>query len=111
QWLFPHHGHSLYPYKPPAFTRPEPLAYVLTCSWRAALMLPSLLAGLGSLALVYDLARRLWNHRSALLAAATLLVTIHFTYQMRNAQIDPLLLGWITLANYGLLRHLLLGPS
>ncbi len=40
-----------------------------------------------------------------------MLVTIHFTYQMRNAQIDPLLLGWITLANYGLLRHLLLGPS
>jgi len=30
---------------------------------------------------------------------------------MRDAQIDPLLLGWITLANYGLLRHLLLGPS
>ncbi|MEP6898660.1 MAG: glycosyltransferase family 39 protein, partial [Rhodanobacter sp.] len=74
-------------------------------------LLPSLAAALGALALVYDLARRLWNHRSALLAAATLLVTIHFSYQMRNAQIDPLLLGWITLANYGLLRHLLLGPS
>src|SRR6185312_4690243 len=111
QWLFPHRGHELYPDKPPVFMWLQALAYLLTRSWRVAFLLPSLLAGLGVLALVYDLARRLWNHRSALLATATLLVTIHFTYQMRNAQIDPLLLGWITLANYGLLRHLLLGPS
>ncbi len=111
QWLFPHRGHELYPDKPPVFMWLEALAYLLTGNWRVAFLLPSLLAGLGALALVYDLARRLWNHRSALLAAATLLVTIHFTYQMRNAQIDPLLLGWITLANYGLLRHLLLGPA
>jgi len=111
QWLFPHRGHELYPDKPPVFMWLQALAYLLTRSWRVAFLLPSLLAGLGALALVYDLARRLWNHRSALLATATLLVTIHFTYQMRNAQIDPLLLGWITLANYGLLRHLLLGPS
>jgi len=111
QWLFPHRGHELYPDKPPVFMWLQALAYFLTRSWRVAFLLPSLLAALGALALVYDLARRLWNHRSALLATATLLVTIHFTYQMRNAQIDPLLLGWMTLANYGLLRHLLLGPS
>ena len=111
QWLFPHRGAELYPDKPPVFMWLQALGYFITGSWRVAFLLPSLAAGLGALALTYDLARRLWNHRSALLAAATLLVTIHFTYQMRNAQIDPLLLGWITLANYGLLRHLLLGPS
>lgn len=111
QWLFPHRGHELYPDKPPVFMWLQALSYYLTGHWRIAFLLPSLLAALGALALVYDLARRLWNHRSALLAAATLLVTIHFTYQMRNAQIDPVLLGWMTLANYGLLRHLLLGPS
>jgi 4-amino-4-deoxy-L-arabinose transferase-like glycosyltransferase len=111
QWLFPHRGHELYPDKPPVFMWLQALAYLFTRSWRVAFLLPSLVAALGTLALVYDLVRRLWNHRSALLAAATLLVTIHFSYQMRNAQIDPLLLGWITLANYGLLRHLLLGSS
>jgi 4-amino-4-deoxy-L-arabinose transferase-like glycosyltransferase len=111
QWLFPHRGHELYPDKPPVFMWTQALAYFLTRSWRVAFLLPSLLSALGALALTYDLARRLWNHRSGLLAALTLLVTIHFTYQMRNAQIDPLLLGWITLANYGLLRHLLLGPA
>ena len=111
QWLFPHRGHELYPDKPPVFMWLQALSYFLTHNWRVAFLLPSLAAALGALALIYDLARRLWNHRSALLAAATLLVTIHFSYQMRNAQIDPLLLGWITLANYGLLRHLLLGPS
>lgn len=111
QWLFPHRGHELYPDKPPVFMWLQALAYTVVANWRVAFLLPSLAAGLGSLALTYDLARRLWSHRSALLAAATLLVTIHFTYQMRDAQIDPLLVGWITLANYGLLRHLLLGPS
>jgi 4-amino-4-deoxy-L-arabinose transferase-like glycosyltransferase len=111
QWLFPHRGHELYPDKPPVFMWLQALAYLLVGNWRIAFLLPSLAAALTTLALVYDLARRWWNHRTALLAAATLLVTIHFTYQMRDAQIDPLLLGWITLANYGLLRHLLLGPS
>ena len=111
QWLFPHRGAELYADKPPLFMWLQAAAYLLIGNWRVAFALPSLLAAMGALALVYDLARRLWNHRSALLAAATLLVTIHFTYQMRNAQIDPLLLGWITLANYGLLRHLLLGPA
>ena len=111
QWLFPHRGAELYADKPPLFMWLQAAAYLLIGNWRVAFALPSLLAAMGALALVYDLARRLWNHRSALLAAATLLGTIHFTYQMRNAQIDPLLLGWITLANYGLLRHLLLGPA
>lgn len=111
QWLFPHRGHELYPDKPPVFMWMQALAYFITRSWRIAFLLPSLAAALGALALTYDLARRLWSHRSGLLAALTLLLTIHFTYQMRNAQIDPLLLGWITLANYGLLRHLLLGPA
>jgi 4-amino-4-deoxy-L-arabinose transferase-like glycosyltransferase len=111
QWLFPHRGHELYPDKPPVFMWMQALAYGMTRSWRIAFLLPSLAAALTALGLIYDLARRLWGHRAALLAAISLLVTIHFTYQMRNAQIDPLLLGWITLANYGLLRHLLLGPS
>ena len=110
-WLFPHRGSELYADKPPLFMWLQAGAYLLTRQWRVAFMVPSLLAGLGALALVYDLGRRLWNHRSALLATAALLVTIHFTYQMRNAQIDPLLLGWMTLANYGILRHLLLGPA
>ncbi|HET6631719.1 MAG TPA: glycosyltransferase family 39 protein [Rhodanobacteraceae bacterium] len=110
-WLFPHRGHELYPDKPPFFMWMQALAWLVTRSWRVAFLLPSLIAGLGTLALVYDLGRRLWGHRSALLAATLLLFTLHFTYQMRNAQIDPLLVGVMTLANYGLLRHLLLGPS
>ncbi|WP_113065658.1 glycosyltransferase family 39 protein [Oleiagrimonas sp. MCCC 1A03011] len=111
QWLFPHRGHELYPDKPPVFMWLQAIFYLIVRSWRVAFLLPSLLSGLMTLGLVYDLGRRLWNHRSGLLAAATLLLTIHFTYQFRNAQIDPLEVGWITLANYGLLRHLLLGPN
>ncbi|MDA3912903.1 glycosyltransferase family 39 protein [Oleiagrimonas sp.] len=111
QWLFPHRGHELYPDKPPLFMALQGLFYLITRSWRVAFLLPSLLSGLMVLALVHDLGRRLWSHRAGLLAALLLLLTIHFTYQFRDAQIDPLLVGWVTLANYGLLRHLLLGPD
>jgi 4-amino-4-deoxy-L-arabinose transferase-like glycosyltransferase len=32
-------------------------------------------------------------------------------YQVKRAQIDPLIMGWITLANWGLLVHFLRGPN
>ena len=111
QWLFPHRGVELYSDKPPMFMWLEACAYAITGGWRGWFLLPSLLAGLGSIALVYDFVRRQWNHRAGLLAAATVLVSFDFTFQMRGAQIDGVETFWITLAMYGLLRHLLLGPA
>lgn len=111
QWLFPHRGVELYSDKPPVFMWLEACAYFLTGGWRGWFLLPSLLAGLGTIALVYDFVRRQWNHRSGLIAAAAVLVSFDFTFQMRGAQIDGVETFWITLAMYGLLRHLLLGPA
>lgn len=111
QWLFPHRGHELYPDKPPVFMWLQALSYGLTGIWRVAFLLPSLAAGLLCCGLVYDLGRRLWNHRVGIGAALLMVVSIQFSYQFRHAQIDPLVVAWITLANYGLLRHLLLGPA
>ncbi len=110
QWLFPHRGAELYSDKPPLFMWLEAIAYVITGGWRGWFLIPSLFAGLGTLALVYDLVRRQWDHRAALLAAGAVLVSFDFTFQMRAAQIDAVEVFWITLANYGLLRHFLLGP-
>jgi len=39
------------------------------------------------------------------------LFAFHVMYQMKRAQIDPLVTGWITLANWGLLVHFLRGPN
>jgi 4-amino-4-deoxy-L-arabinose transferase-like glycosyltransferase len=110
-WLFPHRGVELYSDKPPVFMWLEACAYVVTGGWRGWFLLPSLLAGLGTIALVYDFARRQWNHHTGLLAAALVLVSFDFTFQMRGAQIDGVEVFWIALACYGLLRHLLLGPA
>ncbi|MCB2028035.1 MAG: glycosyltransferase family 39 protein, partial [Rhodoferax sp.] len=63
------------------------------------------------LVLTWDLGRRLWNPRVGLFAAAAVLVTFQFVYQVKRAQIDPLVMMWITLANWGLLLHLLKGPN
>jgi 4-amino-4-deoxy-L-arabinose transferase-like glycosyltransferase len=110
-WLFPHRGRELYSDKPPVLMWSEALSYEVTRSWRIAFLLPSLLAGLLTLGLTYDLGRRLWNHKAGLYAAIAVLFVFQFMYQVKRAQIDPLIMGWITLANWGLLVHFLRGPD
>jgi 4-amino-4-deoxy-L-arabinose transferase-like glycosyltransferase len=111
QWLFPMRGDELYPDKPPLFMWLQATSYLLLRDWRIAFLLPSLLAALGTLWLTYDLGRRLWTRRVGLYAAATLLFALQFTLQAKRAQIEPLITFLVTLAVYGLLRHLLLGPA
>lgn len=111
EWLFPHRGGELYPDKPPLLMWLQASAYAVLRDWRVAFLLPSLLASLGTLWCVVDLGRRLWTRRVGLYAGWALLFAFQFTYQAKKAQIDPLVTFWITLANYGLLRHFLLGPN
>jgi len=110
-WLFPHRGVELYSDKPPVMFWLMAGAYAIVRSWRVAFLLPSLLAGLLTLGLTWDLGRRLWNHRAGLYSAIAVLFAFQFLYQVKRAQIDPLIMGWITLANWGLLLHLLRGPN
>lgn len=110
-WLIPTVGGEWYPDKPPLFMWAIALFYRLTGDMRIAFLLPSLLASLGTTFLVYDLARRLWDREVALTAGTLLLLSVQFTLQARTAQIDALLTFWTTLGIYGLVRHLLLGPS
>jgi 4-amino-4-deoxy-L-arabinose transferase-like glycosyltransferase len=111
EWLITHRGSELYSDKPPMFMAMQAASYELTRNWRIAFLLPSLLAALGTLWLTYDFGRRQWNHRVGLWAAVLVLSTFQFAYQSKRAQIDPLVTFFITLANYGLLRHCLLGPN
>ncbi|MCY7355676.1 MAG: glycosyltransferase family 39 protein [Lysobacter sp.] len=111
EWLFPHRGRELYPDKPPLYFWLLGAAYALVRNWTWAFLLPSLLAALGTLALSYDLGRRLWSHRAGLWAATAVLVTAQFLYQAKRAQIDPTVTFFITFGVYGILRHTLLGPN
>lgn len=111
QWLFPRRGGELYPDKPPLFMWVQAAFYAATDNMRLAFLLPSMLASLVTLLLVYDLARRLWTRRVGLAAGLLLLTTIQFTLQAKTAQIDAMLAMWVTLGLYGFLRHLLLGPA
>jgi 4-amino-4-deoxy-L-arabinose transferase-like glycosyltransferase len=111
QWLIPQVGGDLYQDKPPLFFWAVGLFLLITGSLRVAFLLPSLLACIGCVLAVYDLARRLWSREVGLLAALALLFTAQFVWQARQAQIDAFLCLWTTLGLYGLLRHLLLGPA
>ena len=106
-WLFPQRGGELYSDKPPLFMWLQAASFEVFRNWRIAFLLPSLLAALGTLWCVVDLGRRLWTRRVGLYAGWALLFALQFTYQAKKAQIDPLVVFWITLANYGFLRFLL----
>ena len=110
-WLFPRIGGDLYADKPPVFFWLLAASMAVTGSLRVGFLLPSLLAGLGTVALVYDLLRRARGREAAFAGAFLLLITFQFVWQARQAQIDATLCFFMTLSLYGLLRHLLLGPS
>ncbi|MDX1569099.1 MAG: glycosyltransferase family 39 protein [Xanthomonadales bacterium] len=111
EWFFPRRGGELYPDKPPLFMWAQAIFYQLTGSLRIAALLPSLLAGLAVLVLIYDMGRRLWNPRVGLAAGLLLLVAPQFVLEARAGQLDAMVTAWIALGMYGFLRHLLLGPD
>ncbi|WP_233840547.1 glycosyltransferase family 39 protein [Dyella sp. 2HG41-7] len=110
-WLFLHRGVELYADKPPMLMWLEAASFELVRNWRIAFMLPSFLAALGTLWLLYDLGRRLWDRKTGMYAAMAALMCIQFVFQAKRAQIDPLVVFFITAANWGLLRHTLCGPN
>jgi len=110
-WLLPHRGSELYAHKPPLFMWTQAAAYVLVRDWRVAFLLPSLLAGIATLWLTFDMARRLWNPRVGVYASAALLVTLQFGLQAKRAQIDMLLVLFTTLSMWALLRATLIGSG
>lgn len=110
-WLIPHRGIEAYAEKPPLFFWLMGSVYRLTGSLNLTAVLPSLLAGLGVLLLVFDLGARLWSTRVGLLAALGLLSTIQFVWQARVGQIDMVLCLTTTLSLYALLRHSQVAPD
>jgi 4-amino-4-deoxy-L-arabinose transferase-like glycosyltransferase len=110
QWLFPMRGGEPYPDKPPVFMWLSAAAFALLGDIRLSFLLPSFLASVGTLLLVHDLGRRLWNPQTALFAVLVLVFTPQFLLQGKAAQIDALVTFWITLGCYGLLRHFFTGP-
>ncbi|HEU4485404.1 MAG TPA: glycosyltransferase family 39 protein [Povalibacter sp.] len=111
QWLIPYVGGDVYADKPPFFFWLIAIGLSLTGSLRLSFLLPSLLAGVGCVILIYDLARRLWTREAGMSAALALLFCVQFVWQARQAQIDATLGFFTTLGLYGLLRHCLLGPD
>lgn len=108
QWFFPMRGGEIYPDKPPVFMWLIALFYAITGSLKVAFLLPSALAGIVTVGLVYDLGRRLWSVTTGFIAGLLLLFTVQFTLQAKTAQIDALVCVFITFGCYGLLRFLLI---
>ncbi len=111
QWLFPTRAGEYYPDKPPVFMWLIALVYSLLGNLKWSFLVPSALAAMGTLLLVHDLGRRLWNREVALFAVLVLVFTPQFLLQAKVAQIDAVVCFWITLGCYGFLRHFFAGPA
>lgn len=107
QWFFPTRGGEYYPDKPPLFMWSIAFFYVLFGSIKIAFLLPSALCSLLTLALVYDISKRLWSSKEALIATSLLLFSFQFVLQAKTAQIDAMVGSWIMIGCYGFLRFLL----
>ncbi|HRC84997.1 MAG TPA: glycosyltransferase family 39 protein [Thermoanaerobaculia bacterium] len=99
QWLVPHLNGEVYTQKPPL------LFWLMAASSavrggldEVAARLPSALAGIATLMLVFLLGSRLFSRRAAWLAVAALGTANKFLWQGRVGQIDMLLLSLVTLA-------------
>lgn len=111
QWLVPHRGVEIYAEKPPVFMWLQAAAHALTGSWDTAFLLPSLVAALLTLWMTYRIGRMLWTPRIGGMAALALFTTLQFGLMAKRAEIDMVLVAMTTAAMWGLLRHLLAGPS
>ncbi len=111
RWLVPHRGSEIYAEKPPVFMWLQASAYALLGDLRIAFLLPSLLAGVLTLWLVYDLARRLWGPQAGMAASVALALCLQFGLQAKRAQIDMVVVAMIIGAVWAMGRHLFLGHS
>jgi 4-amino-4-deoxy-L-arabinose transferase-like glycosyltransferase len=109
-WLIPRVGGDLYQDKPPLHFWLIAAGLQLTGDLRWAFLLPSMIASLGTLLLVYDLGRRLHGRDAGLAAALTLACCVQFVKVTRGAQIDATLVFLVTLALWAFGRHLLEAP-
>ncbi len=105
-WLIPRVGGDLYQDKPPLHFWLIATSLEATGSLRWAFLLPSMLASLGTLLLVYDLGRRLHGREAGLAASLTLACCVQFVQVTRGAQIDATLVFFVTLSLWAFVRHL-----
>jgi len=99
QYILPHLNAEIYPDKPPLFfwfiaLASQPFEDVTACAAR----LPSALATLGGILLVYLFARKLYDPLTALLASLILFTARKSFSVGLSVHFDPLLAFWTTLA-------------
>ncbi len=106
-YLVPHFNDQIYTQKPPLFFWAINAAALVTGKLdETSVRLPSALAAVGTLLLVYGLGRRLFTPRAAWLSAAVFATCVKVPWQARHGQIDMLLALLVAGAVYCWVRGL-----
>jgi len=105
EWFVPHLNGKIYSEKPPLLFWSIAGASLATGEvGPVAARIPSLLAALATLFLLFGIARRLFDRRVAWWSVAILATSGRILWQARVGQIDMLLLSLVTLAMYFFVR-------
>ena len=104
-WFVPHLNGKIYSEKPPLLFWSIAAAALVTGEvGPVAARLPSLLAAIATLFLLFGMARRLFDRQVAWWSVAVLSTSARILWQARVGQIDMLLLALVTLAMYFFVR-------
>ena len=103
-WLTPYWNHHPFFEKPPLLYWSQMATFRLFGINEFAARLPSALAGVGTLLLVYAIVRQMAGKTAALFAALVLLTTHKFDHSVRLGTTDALLCLCIYLTAYGYVR-------
>lgn len=108
QFLVPHLNGTIYTHKPPGMFWAMAASSLVTGGMNeTAARLPSALAALGTVLLVFGIGRRLFDPASGFWAALVIATTSKVVWQARVGQIDMLLTFFVTLTAYLWIRAFL----
>lgn len=103
-WIVQHHADGSIMSKPPLYNWLAAPLVMLFGAEDVFLKMPSLLAGLATALLVFDIARRRLGERAALLGCGFMLLTSMFAKQMYYARTDMLLTCFIVMQFWAIVR-------
>lgn len=110
QWWYTTRNGEAYGRYLPLFPMLIAAAIGFTDQLRVGFLIPSLLFGIGTVLLVYDLAKKLWNPTVGLSAGIGLLLSVQLVLQARTAQPEIGFAFFTMLALWGWTRQLWCGP-
>lgn len=100
EWLTAYFNGEVFHNKPPLYLWCVLIMFRIVGVCEYAVRFPSAICGAGTVIVLYLSSARLWDRKTALVAALLLLTTPHFLEQAKHGRLEVMLTFWLALAVY-----------